>query len=85
MIIVDDNSWPTSNMMIIADTSNWPPTSGHNEMIAEKLLRVAAERNGETKSAKTVFWTQAVRAMTAVTVKKFYSLVAMYLTKPPDI
>ena len=26
------------------------------------------------------FWTQAVRAMTAVTVKKFYSLVAMYLT-----
>ena len=31
-----------------------PPTSGHNEMIAEKLLRVAAERNGETKSAKTV-------------------------------
>ena len=26
------------------------------------------------------FWTHAVRAMTAVTVKKFYSLVAMYLT-----
>ena len=41
------------------------------------------EGSGEiTRKAPTpfFFWTHAVRAMTAVTVKKFYSLVAMYLT-----